>query len=252
MKNNVYIFLLLILFFACEENSSNPPTTDQIVEDLQQAYRDASLPAYQEILEQWAADVSAKREKDLDTETEKNIYSIFQIFYSPDDISRLGDHEWGEMYTNYDYAVVQNHVYYNYGYHDYDPYLGADTIWDFRPEIEIEGKTVLYLTDDYGRAIYDFLGMEENPFRPEGAVKVYPIDKMTKRLEFLQEYLPIITGHWGCYLHIETHPEMLSLSFTEDEDRAMAFFRVGYMFGQAYFSRGNEWKLDSSEINMIE
>jgi hypothetical protein len=251
MKKISFALVVLVAFTTCEKvEYSQPPM--KLTDVLEGAYWSNSLTEYHAFLGSWAT-IPAKELKELETETEKNVYRVFQTVYSPFDISRLGNHEWGEMYGDLNYVVVQNRVRIDHAYGQFDSEYVTDTIIDFRPEIEIPDKTILYLTENYGEAIYDFLGVEVNPYRPEDTtINALTSEETIDRLEFLNQHLAILIGHWGWYFHIETHPEVTYISFNKEEDKAMAYFRVGYMFGTTYLSKNLEWQLDSSAITAIE
>lgn len=155
-----------ILIAACEREENIRPfqtrSVSAIVDALEDTYIKNSQKDYKDILDDWHNNIPPKSFDSLDTEIERDIYKIFQAIYNPFDINRLGDHEWGELYEGYDYTVVQNYVYYNYTYNS-DNHEGRDSIGDFRPEIYLEGKTILYLEPEYHEAIYTFLGTEYSP-----------------------------------------------------------------------------------------
>lgn len=260
MTRIVFLFLLLWLFTACEKNppseTGDPKPADQILSELENAYTANSLEQYRAILDDWAAESVAKPDKSLGTAVEKDIYEIFQILYNPFDISRLGEHEWGELYEGYDYVVVQNRVDFNYAYADeyeYD-WEQKDSIMDFRPQLSFPGKTVLYLSANYHEALYNFLGIEFNPLGTGGIMNpAQPAGDSYERLQFLHNYLAVIPGHWGGYYHIETHPEVSIILFNKELTRAKASFRVGYMFGDAEFKKIlGKWGIISSSITGIE
>lgn len=45
------------------------------------------------------------------SDTLKDVYEIFLDFYTPQDLIRIGDSEWGDsLYTSVDYVIVQNRI----------------------------------------------------------------------------------------------------------------------------------------------
>jgi hypothetical protein len=257
MKQLYFIILAVLLNSACEKEEIRNPyvseSVDAIVDALENAYSHNSKSEYKAILDNWHNNIPPKPFDSLDKEIEKDIYKIFQVLYNPFDISRLGEHEWGNLYEGYDYAVVQNTILYNFSY-EIENYEECDTLSDFRPEISLDGKTILYLEPNYHKAIYIFLGAEFNPLGTGGIMNpASPTGETQKRLEFLWKYLAIIPGHWGGYYHIETHPDVSMISFNESVDKARVYFRVGYMFGEAEFEKNRSgWVMIHSAITGIE
>ncbi len=251
------MLFIILLSTSCEKEETNRPFISRsvrvIVDALEDAYSHKSESKYMDILNEWNNNISSKPFDSIDSEIERDVYRIFQVFYNPFDISRLGEHEWGELYEGYRFAVVQNCIYYNYSF-DSEDYEERDSIGDFRPEIHIDGKTILYLTPDYHEAIYTFLGAEYNPLGTGSIMNpASPTGESQERLDFLQTYLAIIPGHWGGYYHIETHPDVSFIAFNENIDKARLSFRVGYMFGEADFEKNrNNWVMTHSAITGIE
>lgn len=251
------IIIAALLNTACEKEENNYPfiseSVNEILDGLEDAYKNNSDSLYKEVLDTWHNDIPPKPFDALSSEIEKDIYKIFQVIYNPFDISRLGNHEWGEPYEGYNYAVVQNYVFYNYSYEN-ENYEERDSIGDFRPEINLDGKAILYLVPNYNIAINTFLGIEFDPLGTGGIIDpATPTGESQKRLEFLWKYLAIIPGHWGWYYHIETHPEVSMICFNEEADKARAYFRIGYMFGEAEFEKyHNVWEMTDSAITGIE
>ena len=193
----VSVFLLLLLFVGCEKDPpaeiGEPKPADQILAELEDVYKDSSLEQYKSILDDWNVESVPQSVKSLESSIEKNVYGIFQILYNPFDISSLGGHEWGELYEGFDYIVVQNRINFNYSYEDENGWEELDSIIDFRPEISIPGKTILYLSANYHEALYNFLGLEFDPLGTGGIMNpAYPTEESYERLQFLQNYLAII------------------------------------------------------------
>ena len=258
MKFNLtFISVAILLAIACEKEKDKHSYLSESAADIEGALEDAyqkdSYSLYKDILDEWHSRLPSKPFDSLNREIEKDVYKIFQILYDPFAISSLGEHEWGELYEGYDYAVVQNFAYFNYTY-DSVNHESRDSIGDFRPELHLDGKTILYLKPEYHQAIYAFLGVEYVPLGTGGIMNPSsPTGESRKRLEFLWKYLYIIPGHWGGYYHIVTHPEMYLVTFNTNADKARAYFRVGYMFGEAEFERiNNNWEMMHSAITGIE
>jgi hypothetical protein len=256
-----YTFILAVILFtaSCEKQDEYIPLAgkekpaDVIVSQLTDAYEHNSVRKLKDILSEWEDENKARVLSGLENDIEKDIYKIFKIIYRPFNISSLGWHEWGEMYEDVNYVIVQNQVFYNFAYGE-DIYERTDTVKDFRPPLSFEGKTILYLTSNYHKAIYEFLQTEYAPLGTTGVMSpASPTGESRDRLEFLWNFLYILPGHWGGYYHIETHPEVEFIEFNTTANLARAYFRVGYMFGEAEFGKTNgEWEMFSSAITAIE
>jgi len=236
-------------------------TTNQLSEKLEAAYLNLSTGKLDDFFDDWNKTVKQNSNEFIyKNDTVKAVYDIYKVFYNPLDVLKLGDWEWGNsLNSDCKYVAVQNKMFYyilpdinidNISYLETKRYY----IDNFRPSVNLNSDKVLYLADEYNESINIFLGSESieagvggimNPSRPKG--------ESEKRYNFLRQYIPILHGHWGGYWHIETHPEIERLVFNYKLDKATAYFRVGYMGGEATFSKdGNKWILEDSRATWIE
>lgn len=253
---SILLMISLLLVSSCEREQDNEKvytevTTAEILADLKNAYERDSDSALICVLHDWNDKVPAKNISSLSDDTEKAIYKIFLAFYNPFDIDKYGQHEWGNsMYEGYDYVIIQNELFYYKGNGETD-YEDRDSITDFRPAVNIDGKTTLYLTPNYNEALLYFLNPEYNP--SENTMFEEISEEGWDHWEFITTTLAILPGHWGGYWHIETHPYISFLSIDNDLHEAKLEFRIGYMFGEAQFeNKITGWEMTSSSITGIE
>jgi len=126
---------------------------------------------------------------------------------------------------------------------------------DFRPQLKLEGKKLLYLEDDHLAAMLGFL-TEDNGYR---MIDRYwdedcEAKERKERLRYLNSAMEIFPGHWGTGWHFETHPYIHTLHLSSDFKRAVIFYRVYYGGGEALMHRQDDgkWKIVSMENTWIE
>ena len=74
-----------------------------------------------------------------------------------------------------------------------------------------------------------------------------------ERQQFLGNYIKVIYGHWGGYWHLETHPEVYRISFDENMNNVIVYFRLVYEGGKATLTKQKgKWELVSSRLTWIE
>lgn len=260
MRNALLFFAtILLVLSACEKDNqsskeNNDETTDKINNELLAAYNSDNHDKLIAFLDNWEEDVPCYQVEQIGNEIHRTIYQIFMELYTPFDIGRLGNHEWGsDMYKGFDYAVVQNKIYFDYDY-NMEGTDERDSIVDFRPPVSFPDKTILYLTDNYSSALNSFLQDNFNPLGTGGIMNpASPSDESALRYEYLLQEIAIIPGHWGGYWHIETHPLVYSVHLNQSVTKAKANFRVGYMFGDAELEKTtSDWIMTASAITGIE
>lgn len=106
MKNTVRIALLLLFTIL-----SSHAIAQEILEDLKDAYTNNSDSLLSKFLDNWHHAYQPKSNKDISSENEltQYAYEIFEKFYSPFDLARIGTPEWGDsLYHGVDYVIIQN------------------------------------------------------------------------------------------------------------------------------------------------
>jgi len=149
---------------------------------------------------------------------------------------------------------LSDHTLDNFSPHnDFQNWL-VDSIVNFRPNINRNGKTPIFLTKKYAEILKAFLGNEYielgtggimNPARSKG--------ESEKRKVFLENYVKIFHGHWGGYWQLLSYPEAESITFDKNMEYARVDFRFVYQGGYAILkNQGGKWTLMSSKLTWIE
>lgn len=264
MKSHILLLIVATcITFSCEKAKDDIPEKrgtvpglepQAIIDSLTDAYSSGSEEKLRNILDYWHNENQNIKTSEIENDSIRDIYEIFQCFYTPLDIGRIGQHEWGsEVYKGVKYIIIQDKIYYDFEYDSYSENI-VDSVCDFRPEFTFDNADVLYLSLNYEIALNAFLGSDYFPLGTFGIMNpALPSEESYKRQQFLNKYLRIFHGHWGGYWHIETHPEIWVMHFDKDMQKVRFGFRVVYMFGDAYLEKRNgKWELVSSEINAIE
>jgi hypothetical protein len=292
MKMLIYI-LILIGFFTCNEtkiskeqkkeeqkqlfekryneklsqifkqrNKENlNPAANNLLNKLELAYKQKNTDNLDKFFLEWNQTIKSNDENlRKQNDTLLAVYEVFNSFYLPLDLLKLGNREWRNMSNSSSkYIAVQNQLFFSIvSSDDIDNFQWdkskKNSIQDFRPKLKnISNEKILYLTQDYEDALYYFLGDESlklgegnimNPSRPKGDSE--------KRYNFLHPFLPILHGHWGGW-HLNTHPEVSVILLNKDLSKAKILFRVGYQGGYALLEKnGNQWIIKESKATWIE
>lgn len=253
---------ILILFFAIFFSTC---FGQEGLKYLEKAYKKKSQSQYSQFLQKWQDESTPIASLDSLSNLQRNVYEIFEDFYNPFNLQRIGTGEWGdELYSDIDYVIIQNAIFiYTYktdslNFHAFENtdslLLSKDSITNFRPELQFKQAKTLYLLPKYEIVINKFLGSKNYPLGRGGIMNPSRArGKSEKRLKFLNKKLNIIHGHWGGYWHIETHPEVFSICFNKDRTIAKINYRLVYQGGEAIYTKQNgEWKLKDAHLTWIE
>lgn len=129
-----------------------------------------------------------------------------------------------------------------------------DSIVNFRPVINCDGKLPLYLTPAYDSLLNQFLGEEYIPLGQYDIMRpAYATELSKTKSEFLEKYVRIFYGHWGGYWQLLSYPEAFSVKFDKDMQYARIDFRMIYEGGEAMLKKLNgKWTLISARSTWIE
>ncbi|MDP2060327.1 MAG: hypothetical protein U1C58_02035 [Flavobacteriaceae bacterium] len=236
-------------------------TVTQLYDKFEFSFKQMQPDSFGQIFVDWNRTIKPNSDDFIhQNDTINALFDVYKAFYKPLDLLKLGDWEWGnDLNSKCRYVVVQNKIVYSIlltdNFDDFDWQKSKkDSIENFRPPINLDKNKVLYLTDEYAKSIYIFLGTESaklgegnimNPARPDGDSE--------KRFEILRPYIPILHGHWGGYWYLETHPNIGIIIFNKTLTKAKIDFRVGYQGGEATLERnGNHWTIKESKATWIE
>jgi hypothetical protein len=229
---------------------------------LNKAYIEQSKVKLSVFLEAWS-EISTSHTTHQKSEFPRvfrHAYEIFEDFYQPHNLERIGDPEWGtKQFSKVSYFVVQskvnvivtnNLVKDKFGNNSSPTILDA-TMNNFRPQIK--GNIKALFLDDYHSLIIDkFLGQEEIPAGHAGIMSTSKaVGESQKRQDFLNQFLKIYHGHWGGWI-LETDPTVTKINFNKKYDRAVVYFSLVYEGGEAVYERkNNKWVLIKSELTWI-
>jgi hypothetical protein len=130
----------------------------------------------------------------------------------------------------------------------------TDSITDFRPSINCNGKKPVYLTSEYDNILNIFLGNTQITFGEENIIKpASSSGESEKRKQFLEKLIKICYGHWGGYWQLHSYPTASRIVFDRKMHYAKVYFRMVYQGGEAILKNENgKWSLISSRLTWIE
>ncbi len=260
--NKIYKVVLmgcvgLTLFWEC---SSDITSTDdiasvkdfsEIAQQLEHAYQcrsqselDTAFISWKQIIRPYSSD-----EINVFSDTIRQVYDIFQAFYSPWDLDRITGGEHENFETAFRYIVVQNSI--HFAVVDTNPqyyyYLGVSilerAIPDFRPRLNEATFPVVYLSASADSMIYQYLYQSDRT----------PESDHQQRVAFLREAIQLTHHHWISDYHKATMPIVSYIYMNDMFTQALVTFRVFYQFGQSYLERSDDrWILMHSELTAIE
>ncbi|MBR5083405.1 MAG: hypothetical protein IKX33_02305 [Prevotella sp.] len=134
------------------------------------------------------------------------------------------------------------------------PTTKVDSAISFRPPVKFPNKKIVYLTSEYARLLYNFLGNRHVGLGQESIMQVaYSKGESRKRMDFINNAAKIFYGHWGGYWQYETYPKATSIVFDSQMQRAVVYFRFVYEGGEVTLEKQNgEWTIVSGKLTWIE
>jgi len=258
-----FTVVFAVLFSGCSGNShrfdkidrTNPSLEDAYDEFLEEAYEKRDPDLLLEYLTDWEDSESpiTAAHLNLAPPVVKVAYEVFEAFYDPFRLDRIGELQWGsDLYKGVDFVIVQDTL---------DVMIRGDdrtsltlTIQDFRPRIALGNVRVLYLRQNYRDALLYFLGSESYPVGHGGIMNpARARGSSAKRQEFLERCLKVYHGHFAGW-HLETHPHVFAIQFPADNlTTATLYWRVVYEGGTSVLKKKDgRWTIVSSEITWIE
>lgn len=273
MKYFLGFVMTILVLVACEKKSDINPRDDKLVEidtcfadscytcelnDASQfiydklilAFEDSCVACLEAILLDWHN--QSKPETNI-PDSLKDMYDVFKEFYSPWDLARISDSEFGDnIYQGISYYVIQSEIRYDNNFRTFGDHYYK--VQNFLPTINNDTIRFLYLNSDYKSAINCFLGTEYVPIGFDNIMTpAYPDGKSYERYRFLNNFLLFFHGHWGNYWHLETHPEVETISFNETKDSAQVHFRLGYQGGEVILGKKEgKWIIVDHAMTWIE
>lgn len=129
-----------------------------------------------------------------------------------------------------------------------------DSIVNFRPIINSNGKLPLYLSSKYNDILNAFLGNNHLPLGTGGIMNPARSSRQSEKCKkFLENYIKIWYGHWGGYWQLNSYPKAYSVTFDKEMKYAKVDFRMVYEGGEALLKNDNgKWILVSAKRTWIE
>ncbi len=244
--------------FKVVEDSYQPVhTAQQLTEDLEFAYKHMEPVLIDNFFSEWQKNVKPNSVEFINqNETIAAIYNVFDTFYKPNDLLKIGS--WAcvdDINLNCEYIVIQNQIVYSIvnsnNINEVDlNFSKKNLISNFRPQITSESKNVLYLTDEYEESINDFLGKESMDPAQGDTLQSSQNQSNKRKIELLKQYIPILHDYWGRIWQLETYPYVNRIIFNKSITKARVEFYVGFQSGQALLEKkGNKWIIRESKIS---
>ena len=109
MRQGFFVLFLYVFssFAYCQKQNSL----------LYHSYQSKSIKELHTFYENWASAITTMNDSSLErvNDTIRNIYHVFQSFYNPKDIGRLGGSEWGnDIYKNVQFLITQDRIIYGF------------------------------------------------------------------------------------------------------------------------------------------
>ena len=195
-------------------------------------------------------------------EVEQHVYEIFQMYYSPRDLGRLGRtqprpkvREAGpDYYKDIQFALVQNEIRFDV----FDtiperpffvgqiPPITSLKILDFRPNVDVPGARVIYLSGKIHKSIERFVTTRY--YRGQTLPRNVSMD----RAAFMEPDVRIYRLFWGHGWHFETDPKVSSIVFDKDLEHAVVHSRIRHRGAEARFERiKGEWRMVETKLTWI-
>ena len=221
----------------------------KLTAQLEEAYQENSKEKLRVFFQTWHKSVEPLGVVFIDDPVLKEVHRVYQAFYNPFDLERIGMSERGkDIYKGVEYVILQGEI--SYGVVGKNrKYTTTD---NFRPARKLEGVTTVILTPAYQKALTDFIEERHNPI---GAGKIaQPTGANVPRCRwiFLESLIEIIPGHRGGF-YLETHPKVNAIRFNPTHTNALLTYRIGCQSGRAEMHKeGTKWVLDSAGLPWID
>jgi len=259
-----FLFTVVLLgFISCGEEAFNEPLpAGQLLEQLETAYEYSSTDDLDRFFADWNRTVRPNPEDlFLQNGTIKSIiFDIYKEIYNPLDSRKLNGFN-SNLNSVSKYVVVQDKMFYqillddnfeNVSHWNWDGQV--DSIVNFRPTVNLSSSKVLYLTEEYEKALRGFLGSGSIEVGEDGIINPpMPDSENMKRYGFLRQYIPILHKYWVGVWLLETRPYIERIILNKKLNKARVDFRVNDSGGEATLLKvGNNWKIADSKATWIE
>ncbi|HEX3023280.1 MAG TPA: hypothetical protein VHP81_12920 [Lachnospiraceae bacterium] len=242
---------------------------------LARAYELGKPELARQYFEFWNEESTKRTREEYRDVVEENLYKLYKAFFQPYNMEPLVD----EQFMGYagkevralnkvaPYLVTQKQLPYTIqdistmedylsgkGFSPSIPRDERKTLYNFYPSVDINPEKVLHLTEKYEKDLNRFLGTRDPSLMSDTRKETESERAERERRKlFIQNYIPVLYGHWGGYWHLSTHPEVGLIILDRNLDRAVVEYRIGYNFGFAEYriSNGN-WEFVRATMNGVE
>lgn len=226
------------------------------------AYREQSEQRLAAFFEGWSLESQSISNDELEglPEPVRYAYDLFEDFYRPKELNRVGDAEWGSsQFLHAKYFLVSPELVVtvkvtlpesSFGYDDV-PTIAQWDLDDFRPKATSD-IPLCYLNNRYRNLIRRYLGDKELQAGHRGIMSTSVArGESLLRQQFINKKVQIYHGHWGGW-NLATDPSVTQVVFDEKLEYAKLYFSLVYQGGEALYRRdGNIWRLVKSELTWI-
>ena len=200
----------------------------------------------------------------------KNVYSLFEEFYRPQDLYPLGGMGGVQARGGITYLVMQQSLDYNItdslpmfderGGNDfhalsdliYQNTATIKTIRPFHPRVNIKGVKRLTLTPQYEKIIDDFSrnDPDQNPQYEESA---QPQRNPHPRKDFLSRYITMKEAHWRNAWLYQSYPVARQILLDKAGTKALISYALNSRSGIACYQKiDGTWKLTEARITITQ
>jgi len=291
MRQAITFSILFSILISCShpDNKSQVPYDQKAI--LDSAYSLKSSKLLESFFENWLSE-SKQTRRSLDdlTEIERETYRVYEAFFNPKDLSKIGGNETGqEIYKGTKYFITPSFIkiglvnslnrdsllevklnelkdtarrdkylkkingkYLPRAYYFLGNWTRTSKI-DTLKNFNPNIKDCLSLTPYYDTLLNTFSGTEMD-FRNRNIMNpAMPIGESHDRAEFLGQFIKIWPGHWGGYWHIETFPIVYRITFDSQLKNAVVSYRIIYESGETLLQKENgKWKIVDNRRTGIE
>lgn len=253
MKSRIIIYICLLLIgcgshkdhaLLYQEMMAEAPMDELIREgrQLRFAYKHKDTTFLTPFFVHWQNDSQPISNSEFEklSDVEKAVYEIFQEFYKQ-----------GQNLHQSEYLVVQNEINYKIVSDSVDldtidafyagdlEYILSGSISDFKPNIQVSNKKIVFLFNNYLKALESLFEQGRGGW--------------SKRA-FLLPKIRVEPGHWGGYYHYVTFPEVHVIVFNESLSEARINYRATWHTGYyTIYEKGDSgWTRVEDVFNWIE
>lgn len=232
---------------------------DNILSKLEIAYQADDLSKLKTILNKWHKEIQANTAEEITKNKKiKTIHDIYKAFRRPINHSHNSINykdNWPEksnyiiIQTSLEYTILTNNNIAGFKESSIKKY---DTISNFRTNIKLGDKKILYLTPEYKRTLEKFI--EKDSLCSSISLKSLAANTTDEsRTGFLEKYLPRIHSHFEYPWLFETNPIVERIVINKRLNKAIVYFRDGCEGGETTMKKvKGKWIIQKLEWTWID